>query len=219
MSGACRVMEAAPGRVGAMLIRVLLVEEADLVRGAFAALLTREKDIEVVPASPEPGQTVTQALSYRPDVVVIDSDGDQDLALGTSLELAARLPECRTLLVVGSATPEYLRRALARHVAGLIGRNSPCDILPQGVRKVAAGERFIDPALALRALSSAENPLTARELEVLRLAADGTPTREIADRLSLSVGTVRNHLNAVSRKTGARNRIDAIRIARESGWL
>ncbi|MER5939346.1 MULTISPECIES: response regulator transcription factor [unclassified Streptomyces] len=201
------------------MIRVLLVEEADLVRGALAALLTRERDIEVVAASPERSQTVPHALSYRPDVVVIDSDGDEDCALGTCQELAARLPECRALLVVGSTTPDYLRRALARRVAGLIGRNSPCDILPQGVRKVAAGERFIDPGLALLALSSVENPLTEREIEVLRLAADGTPTREIADRLSLCVGTVRNHLNAVSRKTGARNRIDAIRIARESGWL
>lgn len=212
-------MEAAYGRSGAMLIRVLLVEETDLVRGALAALLTREEDIEVVAASPGHDQTVTRALSYRPDVVVIDVDGGEDGALDTSLELAARLPECRTLLVAGSATPEYLRQALELRVVGLIGKNGPCDILAQGVRKVAAGEQFIDPELALLALSSAKSPLTPRELEVLRLAADGTPTRDIADRLSLSVGTVRNHLNAVSRKTAARNRIDAIRIARESGWL
>lgn len=202
-----------------MLIRVLLVEEAGLVRGALAALLTREEDIEVVAASPGHGQTVTRALSYRPDVVVIDVDGGWDGVLNTSRELAARLPEARTLLVVESAPPiERLRQALLR-VAGLMGMNNPHDILAQAVRKVAAGERFIDPELALLALSSAESPLTPRELEVLRLAADGTPTREIAERLSLSVGTVRNHLNAVSRKTGARNRIDAIRIARESGWL
>jgi two-component system response regulator DesR len=202
-----------------MLIRVLLVEETDLVRGALAALLTREEDIEVVAASPGCGQAVTRAMSYRPDVVVIDSNGGEDGALGTSVELSERLPECRILLVAGTATPEYLREALALRVAGLIGRNSPCDFLAQGVRKLAAGERFIDPELALLALSSAKSPLTPREIEVLRLAADGTPTREIADRLSLSVGTVRNHLNAVSRKTGARNRIDAIRIARQSGWL
>lgn len=213
--------QAAAGRAGAMLIRVLLVEETDLVRGALAALLTREEDIEVVAAAPGCGQALTRALSYRPDVVVIDCDGDAvvDGALGTSQELSERLPECRILLVAGAATPEYLRQALAQPVAGLIGRNSPSNFLTEGVRKVAAGERFIDPQLALRALSSARSPLTPRELEVLRLAADGTPTREIADRLSLSVGTVRNHLNAVSRKTGARNRIDAIRIARQSGWL
>jgi len=213
--------QAAAGRAGAMLIRVLLVEETDLVRGALAALLTREEDIEVVAAAPGCGQALTRALSYRPDVVVIDCDGDavEDGALGTSQELSERLPECRILLVAGTATPEYLRQALAQPVAGLIGRNSPSNFLTEGVRKVAAGERFIDPQLALRALSSARSPLTPRELEVLRLAADGTPTREIADRLSLSVGTVRNHLNAVSRKTGARNRIDAIRIARQSGWL
>lgn len=213
--------QATGGRAGAMLIRVLLVEETDLVRGALAALLTREEDIEVVAAAPGCGQALTRALSYRPDVVVIDCDGDavEDGALGTSQELRERLPECRILLVAGTATPEYLRQALAQPVAGLIGRNSPSNFLTEGVRKVAAGGRFIDPELALLALSSARSPLTPRELEVLRLAADGTPTREIAERLSLSVGTVRNHLNAVSRKTGARNRIDAIRIARQSGWL
>lgn len=214
--------QAAAGRAGAMLIRVLLVEETDLVRGALAALLTREEDIEVVAAAPGCGQAITRALSYRPDVVVIDCDGNdavEDGALGTSQELSERLPECRILLVAGTATPEYLRQALAQPVAGLIGRNSPSNFLTEGVRKVAAGGRFIDPELALLALSSARSPLTPREIEVLRLAADGTPTREIAERLSLSVGTVRNHLNAVSRKTGARNRIDAIRIARQSGWL
>ncbi|MEV6943120.1 response regulator transcription factor [Streptomyces sp. NPDC051172] len=204
-----------------MLIRVLLVEETDLVRGALAALLTREEDIEVVAAAPGCGQAVTRALSYRPDVVVIDCDGEavEDGALDTSQVLSERLPECRILLVAGAATPEYLRQALAQPVAGLIGRKSPSNFLTEGVRKVAAGGRFIDPELALLALSSARSPLTPREVEVLRLAADGTPTREIAEKLSLSVGTVRNHLNAVSRKTGARNRIDAIRIARQSGWL
>jgi two-component system, NarL family, response regulator DesR len=202
-----------------MSIRVLLVEETDLVRGALAALLTSEEDIEVVASSPGHEQTVTRALSSRPDVVVIDVDGEEDGALGASLELAARLPECRTLLVAGAVTPDYLRRALALRVSCLISKNGPCDMLARGVRKVAAGERFIDPVLALQVLSSEENPLTPREREVLRLAADGTPTRGVAERLSLSVGTVRNHLNAVSRKTGARNRIDAIRIAREAGWL
>ena len=203
------------------MIRVLLVEETELLRGALAALLAREEDIEVVAAWPAPEQTVARALSYRPDVVVIDSDSDsgEDGALGMSRELALRLPECRTLLVTRSATAGFLRQELALRVAGLIGKNGPSHILAEVVRKVAAGERFVDPELALLALSSADSPLTPRELEVLRLAADGIPTREIAERLSLSVGTVRNHLNAVSRKTEARNRIDAIRIARESGWL
>ncbi|MEU4994903.1 response regulator transcription factor [Streptomyces sp. NPDC021622] len=202
------------------MIRVLLVEETDLVRGALAALLTSEEDIEVVAEAPGNEQTVPRALLYRPDVVVIDIDGNADKALCASTELAARLPECRTLLLVaGSTPPDYVRQALAQRVAGLIGKNGPCDALAAGIRKVAAGERFVDPELAVHALSSAESPLTPRELEILRLAGDGTPTREIAERLSLSVGTVRNHLNAASRKTGARNRIDAIRIARESGWL
>ncbi|MFF9039771.1 response regulator transcription factor [Streptomyces sp. NPDC014892] len=201
------------------MIRVLLVEETDLVRGALAALLAREEDIDVVAALPGHEQTVTRAMAYQPDVVVIDSDGGESGALGSSRELALRLPECRTLLVTHAATAGFLRQALAWRVAGLIGKNGPSDLLAQAVRKVAAGERFLDPELALLALLSAESPLTPREHEVLRLAAGGAPTREIAERLSLSVGTVRNHLNAVTRKTGARNRIDAIRIARESGWL
>ncbi|MDW8807648.1 response regulator transcription factor [Streptomyces scabiei] len=201
------------------MIRVLLVEETELLRGALAALLAREGDIEVVAACSGHEQASTRALSHRPDVVVIDSDAGEDGALVTAGELALRLPECRTLLVTQSATAGFLRQALALRVAGLIGKNGPSGILAEGVRKVAAGERFVDPELALLALSSAESPLTPRELEVLRLAADGVPTREIAERLSLSVGTVRNHLNSVSRKTQARNRIDAIRIARESGWL
>ncbi|MCX4667428.1 response regulator transcription factor [Streptomyces sp. NBC_01381] len=201
------------------MIRVLLVEETDLVRGALAALLTSEEDIEVVGEAPGNEHTVPRALLYRPDVVVIDIDGNADRALCASTELTVRLPECRTLLVAGSTPPDYLRQALALRVAGIIGKNAPCDALAAGIRKVAAGERFVDPELAVLALCSAESPLTRRELEILRLAGDGTPTREIADRLSLSVGTVRNHLNAASRKTGARNRIDAIRIARESGWL
>ncbi|MGQ4363409.1 LuxR C-terminal-related transcriptional regulator [Streptomyces sp. SAS_272] len=183
------------------MIRVLLVEGTELLRGALAALLAREKDIDVVAVCPGHEQTVARALSHRPDVVVIDSDGGEDGALGTSRELALRLPQGRTLLVTHAVTAEFLRQALALHVMGLIGRNGPSDTLATGVRRVAAGERFVDPELALQALSSAESPLTPRELEVLRLAADGTPTREIAERLSLSVGTVRNHLNAVSRKT------------------
>jgi two-component system response regulator DesR len=202
-----------------MVIRVLLVEETDLVRGALAALLAREEDIEVVAESAGSAQAVARAMTYRPDVVVIDIDGAEDRALAAARELASRLPECHTVLVAGAASPDGLRKALALRVPGMVGKNGPSGALADGIRTVADGGRFIDPELALLAIDAAENPLTPREREVLRLAADGTPTRDIAGQLSLSVGTVRNHLNAVSHKIGARNRIDAIRIARESGWL
>ncbi|WP_093802596.1 response regulator transcription factor [Streptomyces sp. Wb2n-11] len=201
------------------MIRVLLVEENGLLRGALDALLTREEDMEVVAEAGGDGKILARALSYRPDVVVIDVDSRQDEALATAGELCKRLPECRTLLVAGAPTLERLRRVLALRPPGLIGKDGPSDRLVEGIRKVVGGQRYIDPELALLVLDAVENPLTPREREVLRLAADGAPGPEIADRLSLSVGTVRNHLSAITRKVGARNRIDAIRIARESGWL
>ncbi len=206
-------------RVGATLIRVLLVEDAGLMRGALAALLAREGDIEVVVEAEGNGSVLARALSYRPDVAVIDVDSPQreELALGGAL--SAQLPDCRMLLVTGSSTRECLWRVLAQHTPGLIGKDAPADRLVEGVRKVASGQRYIDPELAVLAVNAAESPLTPRELEVLRMAAEGTPTREIADRLAFSVGTVRNHLSAVANKVGARNRVDTIRIVRESGWL
>ncbi|WP_030608615.1 response regulator transcription factor [Streptomyces sclerotialus] len=201
------------------MIRVLLVEDNGLMRGALAALLTREADIEVVAQAGGDGQVLARALSYRPDVVVIDVDSHQDEVLAAAGTLCERLPECRTLLVAGSPTLERLRSVLALRPPGLIGKDAPSDRLVEGIRKVVGGQRYIDPGLALLVLDAAQDPLTQREREVLRLAAAGTPGREIADRLSLSVGTIRNHLSAITRKVGARNRIDAIRIARESGWL
>lgn len=201
------------------MIRVLLVEENGLLRGALAALLTRESDIEVVAQGGGNGQVLARALSYRPDVVVIDVDAHQDEALATAGKLCERLPECRTLLVAGSPALERLRSVLALRPPGLIGKDAPSDRLVEGIRKVVGGQRYIDPGLALLVLDAAADPLTPREREVLRLAADGAPGQEIADRLSLSVGTIRNHLCTITRKIGARNRIDAIRIARESGWL
>ncbi|MFB7927804.1 LuxR C-terminal-related transcriptional regulator [Streptomyces sp. NPDC056039] len=201
------------------MIRVLLVEHTRLVRGAFAALLSREDDIEVVAEADGDGDVVARALACRPDVAVIDVDSRAGEEIAVRGELRARLPECRLLLVMASTTPERLRRMLDLHAAGVISTNAPPDRLVHGVRKLVRGQRFVDPEFALAALDAGANPLTPREVEVLRLTADGTPTREIAERLSLSVATVRNHLSAITRKTGGRNRIDAIRIAGESGWV
>jgi two-component system response regulator DesR len=201
------------------LIRVLLVENTRLVRGAFAALLSREEDIEVVAEVDGDGEVLTRAVMCRPDVAVIDVDSKEGEELAARGELRARLPDCRMLLMMASTTPERLRRMLDLHAAGVISTNAPADRLVYGIRKLVRGQRFIDPEFALVALDAGENPLTPREVEILRLTADGTPTREVADRLSLSVATVRNHLSAITRKTGGRNRIDAIRIARESGWV
>ncbi len=201
------------------VIRVLLVEHTRLVRGAFAALLSHEDDIEVVAEADGEGDVLARALACRPDVAVIDVDSREGEELAVRGELRERLPECRMLLVMASTTPERLRRMLDLHAAGVISTNAPPDRLVYGVRKLVRGQRFVDPEFALAALDAGVNPLTPREVEVLRLTADGTPTREIAERLCLSVATVRNHLSAITRKTGGRNRIDAIRIATESGWV
>ncbi|UFQ13871.1 MULTISPECIES: response regulator transcription factor [Streptomyces] len=152
-------------------------------------------------------------------MVVIDVDGHQDEALATACEMCERLPECRTLLAAGAPALERLRTVLALRPPGLIGKDGPPDRLLEGIRKVVDGQRYVAPEPALLVLDAVENQLTPWEREVLRLAAEGAPTREIADRLALSVGTVRTHLSAITRKVAARNRVDAIRIARGSGWL
>jgi two-component system response regulator DesR len=201
------------------VIRVLLVEGAGLLRGALAALLERETDIHVVAAEVGDGQAVDLALSCRPDVVVIDVDHPDAEELVLRGSLCEKLPHARMMLVTGELPPERLRRVLTRRMPGVVGKNAPAGLLLEGIRKLVAGERFIDPELAVRAFDALDNPLTPREQEVLRIAAEGAPTSEMADRLALSVGTVRNHLSAIAAKTGARNRVDAIRIAREAGWL
>lgn len=201
------------------MIRVLLVEPNRLMRGGLASLLGGEEDIEVIGEAGGNGNVMARALSYRPDVIVIDVDSEQGEELAAAGELSAKLPECRLLLVTDLPTVEHLRRVLSLRAPGVISTNAPPDRLVHGVRKLVRGQRFVDPELALVALEAADNPLTSREQQVLRLAAAGVPTRDVACQLSLAVGTVRNHLSAITTKIGARNRIDAIRIARESGWL
>jgi len=201
------------------LIRVLLVENTRLVRGAFAALLSGEDDIEVIAEAAGDGEVLARALMCRPDVAVIDVDSEEGEELAARGELKRRLPDCRVMLMMASTTPARLRRMLDLRAAGVISTNAPADRLIHGIRKLVRGQRFIDPEFALAALDAGANPLTPRDVEILRLTADGIPTREVAERLSLSVATVRNRLSAITRKIGGRTRIDAIRIARESGWV
>jgi two-component system, NarL family, response regulator DesR len=134
-------------------------------------------------------------------------------------QLSQRLPECRTLVLTGLSQPGNLLRALKVHVRGFIVKDAPAETLADGVRRVARGERVIDPELVAAALETGSTPLTARETDVLRAASSGIPTDQIAARLSLSPATVRNYLSNAISKVGGRNRIDAIRIARDAGWL
>ncbi|MDX6313964.1 MAG: two-component system, NarL family, response regulator DesR [Streptomyces sp.] len=190
-----------------------------MIRGALIALLELEADLQVV-ASVDRGDCIVKAaLESRPDVAVIDIDLPGIDGLTAAAELREQLPSCRTLILTSLGRPGTLRRALAAHVSGYLLKDAPPDRLAQSVRAIAAGQRVIDPQLALAAWDCAENPMSQREIEVLRLAAQGADASEIAACLYLSKGTVRNYLTAIVTKLNARNRIDAIRIAEEAGWI
>ncbi|MGW0579822.1 response regulator transcription factor [Streptomyces sp. NPDC002920] len=205
--------------MGDLLIRILLAEDMHMVRGALVALLSLEGDLKVVSEVERGDRIVSAALECLPDIAVIDVDLPGLDGLSAAALLAEQLPSCRTLILTSLGRPGTLRKALAAHVGGFLLKDAPPDRLADAVRDVVAGKRVIDPQLALAAFDNGENPLTPRETEVLRMAADGAEAAEIAGRLFLSVGTVRNYLTTVVTKLNARNRVDAIRVARDSGWL
>ncbi|MEV0389821.1 response regulator transcription factor [Nonomuraea sp. NPDC050643] len=201
------------------MIRTLLAEDMHLVRGALVALLAYEDDIEVV-AEVERGDRILSAASAcRPDVAVIDIALPGKDGLTAAGELHDELPECGVLILTGVGTPGLLKRALDAHVKGFMAKDSPPGRLADAIRRVSEGERVIDSELAIAAMRPAEAPLTPRELDVIGAAADGASIGEIAASLYLAEGTVRNYLAKTTAKLGARSRIDAIRIARESGWI
>ncbi|MEW2296145.1 response regulator transcription factor [Streptomyces sp. NPDC006743] len=201
------------------MIRILLAEDMHMVRGALVALLDLEEDLTVVSELERGDEILSAAREHRPDVAIIDIDLPGLDGLSAAELLHERLPECRALILTSLGRPGTLRRAMSAHVAGFLLKDAPPTELAHAVRRVAAGQRVVDPQLALAAWGGAESPLTTRETEVLQLAAQGTEPQEIAAHLRLSVGTVRNYLTTTVTKLNARNRVDAIRIARESGWL
>jgi two-component system, NarL family, response regulator DesR len=201
------------------VIRVLIAEDMHLIRGALVALLSFEPDMQVVAELERGDEIISTALRVRPDVAVLDIDLPGVDGLTAAEQLHAALPECRTLVLTGLSQPGNLLRALKAHVRGFIVKDAPADSLASGIRQVAAGQRVIDPDLIAAALETGASPLTGRESDVLRAAEEGIATQEIASRLSLSPATVRNYLSNAITKTGARNRIDAIRIARDAGWI
>ncbi|KAF4407922.1 MULTISPECIES: DNA-binding response regulator [Streptomyces] len=200
-------------------VNILLAEDVHMIRGALIALLELEPDFQVV-ASVDRGDLIVEtALKVRPDVAVIDVDLPGIDGLTAAAELRTELPGCHTLILTSLGRPGVLRRALAAQVSGFLLKDAPPDRLAQAVRTITTGRRVIDPQLALSAWDSPENPLSPRETEVLRLAAQGADAAEIAGCLYLSKGTVRNYLTAIVAKLHARNRVDAIRIAEEAGWI
>jgi two-component system, NarL family, response regulator DesR len=201
------------------VIRVLIAEDAHLVRGALVALISLEPDIEVV-ADIERGDDVLAAVaSSHPDVAILDIDLPGVDGLTAAEQLHSQVPTCRTLVVTGLSQPGHLMRALQAHVRGFMLKDAPADKLADAIRRVAAGERVLDPDLVAVALETGASPLTARETDVLLLSETGASTDEIAANLYLSPATVRNYLSNAIAKLNARSRIDAIRIARQAGWL
>jgi len=201
------------------MIRVLVAEDMHMIRGALVALLSLEDDMEVV-AELERGDTIVEtALRTRPDVAVLDIDLPGLDGLTAAEHLYQHLPECSSLVLTGLSQPGNLLRALKVHVRGFIVKDAPSEALADGIRRVFRGERVIDPELVAAALETGSTPLTNREADVLRAAQSGISTEEIGVQLSLSPATVRNYLSNAISKVGARNRIDAIRIARDAGWL
>jgi two-component system response regulator DesR len=201
------------------VIRVLLAEDQDMVRGAIAALLSLEPDIQIV-AQVDRGDTVLeQALEHRPDVALVDIEMPGRDGIDAASELHRDLPECRVLILTTFGRPGLMRRAMAAGASGFMLKDARAEELAVAIRRTAAGERVVDPQLAAQALSEGESPLSAREAEVLAASSDGSSVIEVASRLHLSEGTVRNYLSAVIQKLNARNRADAARIARVKGWL
>ena len=201
------------------MIRVLLAEDMHLIREALVALLSLQADIEVVAELADGNLIVPTALEVAPDVAVLDIDLPGVDGLTAAAELAEKLPGCHTLILTALGNPANLRRALSASVRGFMLKDAPAHELADAIRRVARGEWTMNHELVSAALQRGENPLTEREREVLRLAADGLDIEEISEKLALSNGTVRNYLTAVVVKTSARNRVDAIRIARETGWI
>jgi len=202
-----------------VVIKVLIAEDVHMVRGALVALLRMESDIEVVAEVAGGNDIMPTARSTQPDVAVIDIDLPGKDGLTAAAELHEQLPNCRTLILTSLGRPGTLRRALAAKVGGFLLKDAPPDKLASAIRDVSIGRRVVDSDLALAAWDTADCPLTGREIEVLRMAADGANAVDIASRLYLSAGTVRNYLTTAVTKLNARNRVDAIRIAKESGWL
>jgi two-component system, NarL family, response regulator DesR len=201
------------------MIRVLLAEDQAMVRGALAALLDREQDIEVVAEVASGDEAVEAALATRPDIALLDIEMPGGDGLATAQALQKALPACRSVILTTFGRSGYLRRAMESGAVGFLLKDAPAAELAVALRRVMKGERVVDPDLALSALSEGNNPLTNREREVLTASLFGASLAEIAARLVLSEGTVRNHLSTAMQKLGAQNRMEAARIAEQKGWL
>lgn len=202
-----------------MTIRLLLADDQELVRSALAVMLGLEDDFEVVATVGRGDEVVAAARAQKPDVALLDIDMPGIDGIAAATVLAQEVPDCRALILTTFGRPGYLRRAMESGACGFVVKDAPPEQLADAIRRVVAGERVVDPALAAATLATGASPLTARERDVLVAARLGASVSEIAQKLFLSEGTVRNYLSSAIAKTGTRNRLEAVRTADEQGWL
>ncbi len=200
-------------------IRLLVADDQALVRSALAALLDLEDDFSVVAQVGRGDEVVAAAQAHAPDVCLLDVEMPGLDGLGAAAALAQEVPACRVLILTTFGRAGYLRRAMESGALGFLVKDAPAEQLAEAVRRVAAGERVVDPALAAATLAGGSSPLTGRERDVLVASRDGATVADIAGRLFLSEGTVRNYLSGAIAKTGVRNRVEALRVANDRGWL
>ena len=201
------------------MIRVLLAEDQAMIRGALAALLAAEPDIEVVAQVERGDRVLDEAQRTRPDVALLDIEMPGKDGITAASELRDKLPSCRVLILTVFGRPGYLRKAVDAGVTGFLLKDAPPAELAAAIRRTAKGEKVVDSQLALAALSEGSSPLTPRERDVLAMSRTGASVEEVARTLHLTNGTVRNHLSIAIQKLNAHNRTEAARIAEEKGWL
>lgn len=200
-------------------IRLVIVDDQAMLRGALAALLDLEADLTVVGVAGDGDEAVRVVSDAAPDVCLMDIQMPGMDGIAATQAVRAASPATRVLIVTTFARPGYLRSALDAGASGFVVKDAPAEQLADAVRRVRAGLRVVDPVLAEASLFDGANPLSERERQVLRLAADGRSAAAIAAEVFLSAGTVRNNLSAAIGKVGAANRAQAVRIAQDKGWI
>ncbi|MEU8776576.1 response regulator transcription factor [Streptomyces sp. NPDC048606] len=201
------------------MITVVLADDQRIIVDALGQLLDQEEDISVLALARDGDKAVAAIQRHRPDVALLDIDMPGQDGLAVTAWVKQNLPQCRVILLTSFGQPGYLTRALAVQADGFLAKDTEVQEIVKTVRQVAAGQRVVDASVALTALTAVPNPLTPREREALEAAESGAPLSEVAARLHVAHGTVRNHLSAAIAKTGSRTRVQAARAARERGWL
>ena len=202
-----------------MTIRLLLADDQELIRRALAVVLDLEDDFQVVASVGRGDEVAAAAKAQQADVALLDIEMPGIDGLAAAAVLAQEVPRCRALILTTFGRPGYLRRAMESGAYGFVVKDSAPEELADAIRRVAAGERVVDPSLAAASLAVGSSPLTARERDVLVAARPGATVAEISAKLCLSEGTVRNYLSSAIAKTGSRNRAEAVRAADQNGWL